>query len=78
AAIFYLSQALKLSPNHDNSDQWQAMLQSNQYWYLLSKGEDALLKQDYKLAERYFNQLNKLSPYKSEPYIGLGNIAVAQ
>ncbi|MBG2875143.1 cellulose biosynthesis protein BcsC [Proteus alimentorum] len=78
AAIFYLSQALKLSPNHDNSGQWRAMLQANQYWHLLSKGDEALLKQDYELAERYFNQLNKLSPYESEPYIGLGNIAVAQ
>ncbi|WP_368910944.1 cellulose synthase complex outer membrane protein BcsC [Proteus vulgaris] len=78
AAIFYLSQALKLSPNHDNSGQWRAMLQANQYWHLLSKGDDALLKKDYELAERYFNQLNKLSPYKSEPYLGLGNIAVAR
>ncbi|WP_368570645.1 hypothetical protein, partial [Acinetobacter baumannii] len=78
AAIFYLSQALKLSPNHDNSGQWRAMLQANQYWHLLSKGDEALLKQDYELAERYFNQLNKLTPYESEPYIGLGNLAVAQ
>ncbi|MDL5166422.1 cellulose synthase complex outer membrane protein BcsC [Proteus faecis] len=78
AAIFYLSQALKLSPSHDNSGQWQAMLQANQYWHLLSKGDEALLKQDYPLAEHYFRQLNKLAPYESEPYIGLGNIAVAQ
>ncbi|WP_249717781.1 cellulose synthase complex outer membrane protein BcsC [Proteus faecis] len=78
AAIFYLSQALKLSPSHDNSAQWRAMLQANQYWHLLSKGDEALLKQDYPLAEHYFGQLNKLAPYESEPYIGLGNIAVAQ
>ncbi|MCT8248581.1 cellulose synthase complex outer membrane protein BcsC [Proteus faecis] len=78
AAIFYLSQALKLSPSHDNSGQWRAMLQANQYWHLLSKGDEALLKQDYPLAEHYFGQLNKLAPYESEPYIGLGNIAVAQ
>lgn len=78
AAIYYLSQALKLAPNHDNSGQWQAILHSNQYWYLLSKADDALLKRDYELAQRYFNQLNKLGPYQSEPYIGLGDIAVAQ
>ena len=78
AAIYYLSQALNLAPNHDNSGQWQTMLQSNQYWYLVSKADDALLIQDYETAERYFNQLNKLSPYKSEPYLGLGDIAIAQ
>lgn len=78
AAIYYLSQAIKLAPEHDNNHQWRTLLHSNQYWYLLSKADDALLKQNYDLAEKYFTQVNKIAPYESEPYIGLGDIALAQ
>ncbi|OAT34799.1 cellulose synthase complex outer membrane protein BcsC [Proteus myxofaciens] len=77
-AIYYLSKALRLSPNHDDSSQWRTMMRSNQYWYLLSKGDEVLLQHNYQLAERIFIQANKLSPYKSEPYIGLGDIAIAK
>lgn len=78
AAIYYLSQAIKLAPKHDNNHQWRTLLSSNQYWYLLSKGDEALLQQDYALAKRYFTQVNKLSPYESESYIGLGDTALAE
>lgn len=71
-AIYYLSQALTLAPKHNDSDLWRTLLQSNQYWHLLAKADEALLNQEYPAAKRYFTQVRQLSPYKSEAYIGLG------
>lgn len=77
-AIYYLSQALTLAPKHNDSDLWRTLLQSNQYWHLLAKADEALLNQEYPAAKRYFTQVRQLSPYKSEAYIGLGDTELAQ
>ncbi|MFN6886114.1 tetratricopeptide repeat protein, partial [Proteus mirabilis] len=53
-------------------------MQSNQYWHLLAKADEALLNQEYSAAKRYFTQVRQLSPYKSEAYIGLGDTELAQ
>lgn len=74
----YFSQALSADQNGLAKSKWQILKTTNQYWWRLDEGDQALKRQDLSSAEQAYRaarQLNNQDPYA---LIGLADVASAR
>ena len=64
AALPYAIQAIKFEPNNE--------------WYLMAAAEASEKMSEYKMAEKYYQQLVKLKPTHVENYFSVANMQLAQ
>jgi tetratricopeptide (TPR) repeat protein len=64
AALPYAIQAIKFEPNNE--------------WYLMAAAEASEKMSEYKMAEKYYQQLVKLKPTQVEHYFSVANMQLAQ
>ncbi len=64
AALPYAIQAIKFDPNNE--------------WYLMAAAEASEKLSEYKMAEKYYQQLVKLKPTQVENYFSVANMQLAQ
>lgn len=77
-AIALFEQAQKADKNGFRSDKWRSLIASNRYWLQLNEADAALKAGNLSLAQQRYQQALHSDGSNAQPYVGLGDVAVAR
>ncbi|MGB9095103.1 cellulose biosynthesis protein BcsC [Erwinia sp.] len=78
AATGYFQRAIAADAQGTDIGKWRSLLQSNQYWLAIAKGDKALAAGDLSQASGQYQLARGLDKSDSYAPIGLGDVALAQ